>query len=682
MSERNKSGSALVLVVGMLALMVTLTVTFSVYMRTEQLAAGSCLNDVIARKSLETALSRAISHIEQAVGEDSYPQWDVLASPGGATFSPYDGPATNWIPWGAFVRTPTNDLRPHWMTAGTVTGFESRIAYAIFNCSGLLDANFAGGEPKRKYGSSPSEIQVAGVSDADMYRLGRPYSSMYELKLSGACKAPMYSLVTYSAFPNTYEGGTNRTLVDISGTNLTAHALDISQAFSMALPGEDGNFLYKNLVDYVDEDDVPQDLGSPCTEAVPMVNEVRATAVLGEINLASNTCTAAIQLGIEWYYPFVRPTTKKYSLIADVEIKGEDALGKKYFPDKSGIKLKYEIVTPQPGNVKMEEEQGDFVTEVSGCAIGDLARAKVKIGVQVKNAAGDVVDSVPYPYESVRYFEIPLAVKYGDPSPSDAIVNVRGYECIDPRFNWDVSDEYWFGYPDDDGIVGDGSPNAVNKIVGQLRTVAKGEVELWPDMHVANEPLRNIGELSYLVRGKSSKWSTIKIMDDQRDIGIDRVLDYFVLGTNAVRRGLLNPNSMSVDAWADLLYGMPLDRYPGEASSVLDSDQAMAIARVMTNVLHGGISRISDVGVATNFITDIGISSASDFCKRSVIRNISSLIDVRQQYFVVLLYGLPVPTQDKGDIPSIQAIAEIWRDPIAKDGTHPKFIRSYTIMDQ
>ena len=58
-----RRGVALVIVLGMLALMTLLAVAFSIYMRTERMASGNFKSDVRTRQLLHAALTRAIADI-------------------------------------------------------------------------------------------------------------------------------------------------------------------------------------------------------------------------------------------------------------------------------------------------------------------------------------------------------------------------------------------------------------------------------------------------------------------------------------------------------------------------------------------------------------------------------------------------------------------------------------------
>jgi hypothetical protein len=179
--RRGRRGIALIVVLGMLALLVLMGVAFSVFMRTERHAAGSFQHDVRAAQLLFAAKARALEALERDMAGRLYPDWVALASPG--TPSTSFKLATNAI-WSAHV--PDNLMLDGQFPedAGWITVSNGRIGYLIVNASGLIDANKAGGTP-RTFGTSPSEIDVAGLSemvDLARFQANRDYESVAQMK--------------------------------------------------------------------------------------------------------------------------------------------------------------------------------------------------------------------------------------------------------------------------------------------------------------------------------------------------------------------------------------------------------------------------------------------------------------------------------------------------------------------
>lgn len=330
MTNRKNRGVALIIVLGLMALLMLLGVAFSVYMRTERHAAGSYQHDVRARQLLYAAAARALERLEQEPWDKPYPDWLVAVSPHTPLF-PDDKPmdlsgATN-LPWALHI--PEGVLKePDFTNAFQQIGWipvpNGRVAYAIVNLSGLLDANFAGAENvKRECGTNAFELAVInpvlGIRDRDRNKFfgGREYESIAEMK---ALKdriglSNVYKWVTFSMAP------TNTPLVpvDLSGSanDLAARRTAIrNQLLSPAfIDIFNADQIVDALLDYVDEDSIPRRLDGPNTERNPMFNEVLLLP-------AATTNALLFTFRIELTAPFLkhRAGPFKYQVEYDVTI--------------------------------------------------------------------------------------------------------------------------------------------------------------------------------------------------------------------------------------------------------------------------------------------------------------------------------------------------------------------------
>ena len=189
-------------------------------------------------------------------------------------------------------------------------------------------------------------------------------------------------------------------------------------------------------------------------------------------------------------------------------------------------------------------------------------------------------------------------------------------------------------------------------------------------MFVANQPLRSVGELGYLVY---APWRTVKLYGPN----LHRVLDVFglstntgdVLMTNTVYRGRVNCNSNSVlDSTAVVFAGMPVDQYPGGPSN---SVLSMPNAQIFASEIFGG-------GICTN-LSDMGRNLAvfpganTELEKEAYFRNAINLLNVRQNLFTIIIEA---QVASSGNIPRNpvrqRAVALVWRDPY----TGEMFVRS------
>ena len=679
--HRDRSGVALILVIGMLALMMVMGVTFSIFMRTERLVAGNFRVDVQTRELLQVALARALDDLEYSVGTNVYPSWEILESSGSGltNTAALSGAISNWIPWAALSGT---NAAPMWIDLGSA----GRVAYLVLNSSGFLDANYAGGGG-RASGSNVTEIQLGTlpeVADATLLAANRPYATLQELggKASGVLAAAPQSLVTYSAFPTNYTGGADLGLVDLSGDVEALKDAGRKTAIISALAKSgitDASFVYSNLLCYVDPSVLPlnpDDLGSPLTKSVPLINEVKV--VITNFVYPGALCRPSVFVEVEWYYPFLKATPNAFDVACDVSV-SLVAGAAKYLPvslvNKKTPSNYSGVPVPPYKRVVFAASTAANVAY----ATNDPIHLAVSVGVKILRG-GVPVDSVPYPYVTAGYFSKTGSVMT---VPFNQNGGTFGWECFDPRFNWDTkaAAQQWAPY----------APTASGGTIGQSNywttfyiNNAPTRAVQYTEMYVAGEPLHNVGELSYLLRGfqRADKWSTVKICKDQRSIPVDKVLDNFVIQVSTNRKGLVNINTRSAEVLASVFSGLPLESYPGQSSppATVNPAQAFAMAEAVKLESKSSISLLSDFWANTTLMTLPPVSGLTPLQSQAVIRNAAGLLHYRQNYFTVLLYAQPSGMTI--DRLGLRAVAEVWRDPVASPGgSYPKFVRTFTIVN-
>jgi len=689
----DRSGVALILVIGLLALMMVMGVSFAVFMRTERMAAGNFRNDVVTRQLLEVALNQALMAIDASMVTNVYPPFDVANSPGTASISgATNAPAMSWIP-ASVVSASSVPVDPKWIE---VSG-DGRVGYVVFNCSGLLDVNHVGGAA-RGIGTNVNEIQIGELPEigssagATSLITGHPYETGQELLVigtnagGGLIDVPQ-SLVTYSRAVST------NTMVDISAdaaTLATNGPAIVAGLIRSGITNTQAPFVFTNLLDYVDVGSIPGDLGSPCTEAVPMINELQVSNIL---QFSSGKVRSVLAVNVEWVYPFVKINPAAFDLRCDVSVSGVGT-DIKYVP--SGTPVGTGTVFPSgydgsSADMSMKHYFTTFnlTSSYTNCAPGDKIILKVQAGAQVL-LGGVPVDSVPFPYASAGYFTFNTTNTVPAPIPASGRVGsiAQGAEVADPRFNWTTAStpvpKQWKYYS------GGGSLGTTNSYTKAYWAAYPEYAETQLSMHVSDQPLKSVSELSYLVRGALmyDKWSTIKLCEDNRtSLPIDRVLDNFSIGTNTVYNGKLNPNSRNVAAITATLKGMPVDEYPGGPASItLSSNQAANLATALTS-LSGSFDAVSSFGKATNLFAIAPLAGLSFFQQESIFRNTCGLIHPGQNYFMILLIAdsaKSVPLlPDKVAFSRVRAIAEVWRNPYSSDGTHHQtIVRLVRILEE
>lgn len=651
---RKTQGSALIMVLGMMALMLVMAIAFSIYMRTGMAAAGGYRQDVLLRQMMPVAINQALVAITRRT-PDYYPSWDVLLSEGtgGAASNMITDAVRRVLPLAPLSNT--NPI-PQWIVPSDLKGL--RVAFVVLNCSGLLDANYAGGT-NRSFGSSPAEIQIGTMPEVvDFASLTnhRPYLTIQQLT-TNALLAGSSNFVCYSMMPWVRNGvGTAPALLSGSAADLKLRQPDIEAKF--ILSGlTDARGVFEALIDYVDTNDVPERLDSYCTEAVPMINEVVAQVTFSG-PITNMTLQASVT--VELSYPFVTPAAANYYLAGIASFRSDNA-----FPVPGNATNTRPITIGSPYSLLSGVCRASVTTNFSSFAAVTPQTVSVAVSLEVRSgsASGQVVDRVP----ASGVLEIPLDVS----GLSGTYVISR--EIIDPRYNWNTND-WKVANP----LVG--TPARENSQTLRYR-VRDPSVDGDAKMHVANAPLRSVAELSYLPRDKDTRWSTIRLFPVPGK-PVDPVLDYFAINTNTLK-GVVNPNTRSKEVMSALFQGMIADEYPGGPASAMPTPQVLADAWVD---LSNQCSTLSQLGVTcTNVLAKVAYPSDSLFRKESLLRNLVGLVHPRQQYFIVCMSMQGFKTVKVGlnnvDIPGarIYATAEIWRDPLLP---HNVMIQNIMILNE
>jgi hypothetical protein len=729
--RRGRRGIALIVVLGMLALLVLMGVAFSVFMRTERHAAGSFQHDVRAAQLLFAAKARALEALERDMAGRLYPDWVALASPG--TPSTSFKLATNAI-WSAHV--PDNLMLDGQFPedAGWITVSNGRIGYLIVNASGLIDANKAGGTP-RTFGTSPSEIDVAGLSemvDLARFQANRDYESVAQMKrantavgLSGVSHLVDFSMAVTNSSPSP---------VDLSGDDhaLKGRAGVIKGALATYFPLINSNMVFDALLDYVDTDALPQNgnLNAPCAESVPLINELRVRPMLratGDPASVSLMFTAQLEL----FYPFVKiKNTGNYTIEYSFTVAALSPAG---FPVPAApltgtATYNFTGVPFRPINISPPT-----MTVVT---LDPWANATPRFDIlfnyiRVKDPGNNVVDQV----QNLRLNVASMPNSYCTITVPAVMQNVTnataaGSECVDPRFNYLPS--YWLPYQAAGTLVADPGVSA-NGTIGPSTTNASTRFylgrndtddEVW--MYTADEPLKTPGELSYLIRGaanpnfNNTAWKTLRLLDEDTQKA-DPIYDVFTVNTpNSSSRGLINPNTDVPEVLAAAMRNMLLDRYPGDSEfpnqMKVDDIQAMAMATAWLSD-PGSASYFSKGSMISNALYRQAVSlivdtmmmgmplpaPARNYRVEAAFRNLLGLMNPRQNYFIVILFAQSsarVQMPRRGDLPGEiidtvradqTALMELWRDPVPRVETnavnmvttnYPMLVRRFDILSQ
>lgn len=591
-----------------------------------------------------------------------------------------------------------------------------RIAYMVVNLSGLLDANEVGMD-LRALGGDPSEIQLADLTEVNSVSAlenHRNAVGFYEriadfVEGNGGLRADPQNFSAYSRFPADMRPndlfGNGPVDVSVSVAALQAQKSDIIEAFGWSItPNPDpaagvlppldrfkGERLYENLIDYVDEDNVPGSAvaasgatSGPYVDRAPMINELFVTNSVRMDALGVVQPGSLIRIWVECWYPFMTPQNEVFTL--------EYNLVFNQIAGPPGMLPSTPVPKSQP-LAKVPFSQG-FHPYVVPAGITNTPAAQALDyeitfqDVRIKDADGTEVDRIPDTKVKVVVPPQGVGVWLGG----------AGADVIDPRFNW--TPQHWlnnlaYPYEYSIGNVNQGTENFITENAGK-HSCCDADTQ----MYIANRELRSVGELAYLAypglhsvfpvnqlhpdpdANIALPWRTLRPFDN--GLGRwERFFDHFAFGSNAVEKGKVNPNSEMADVLAAVYDGMRRDDYPEQGSAPkLNWARALAVGDAI--IAHSGTNdfkSVSDLGraaVANTMFAAAGIgANASEFERESVYRNAHGLFHTRQNLFAILLAGKsPIAVEQR-------ALALVWRDPVPDaNGHHPSFIRWFTWLEK
>jgi len=354
--QNERSGVALIIVLGWLAIMVILAISFSISTRTERAAARAYIDMVKARQLVHTSLNRVIGdHIGNSMLRRVYPAWslDVLTSGSDADTNNvlfHLGSSNDVFASGMMIPM---SLRPdayandgaRWIGLQNQEGtWIGEYSFVAVNCSGLLDA-MAVGSRTRANGSDAGEIQVSSnilpeivFADTDLdsvrstfgrfetvnelyFLLSSPSSTMNYRGPSLFRRFPtnmVDNFHVFSRFPSGYAeddlgAATNQAFVggDPSGWNTT----EIQSALQLLdnAPIPDIPAFVRAMIDYADNDILPaggtdaEKFQRISSEPAAMFNEVVVSntfELVRGIAPAPDTLIHRVYLVTELWYPF------------------------------------------------------------------------------------------------------------------------------------------------------------------------------------------------------------------------------------------------------------------------------------------------------------------------------------------------------------------------------------------
>jgi hypothetical protein len=718
-----RSGIALVIVLGMMALLMILAVGFFVAMRTERLAARSYADEIRARQMAHAAITRAMADVDVEISAANrvIPLWpnEVRVSPGGGAFPSLSTNMTGHVPGFVLAAVNSQANTAGWITAPHGNG---QFAYMVVNVSGFLDPNrdysvtnstifprFEGYDANEiayehaQIATVLTELTPNAINAARMIK-GRvstafrtkPYlraETVPDLWIVGRYQyggvTPLLrypeSFFPYSYFPIGYRDATGlaQAPLNIGGTSaqVAAQRAQIETQFTdMGLNATDAAYAAINLIDYLDDTSLVPGMaaglgstGPNCdnfaTKAVPMLNQFMIRTAFGPP--VSGVRPLTVEVKAQVWYPFVNTTNLPFGLKVQAEVVGEG----------------YSAVTPTappPVLLGNDWSQNTFATNQVNFLVQTTSTNFVPTAVIIRELA--IVDAQNRVVDRVC----------GPDRPVTLDSSFLSYQAATPRISW-----WWVGDPRINWLwdpLGPGGGRVSHWRLGARRvTDATGGPSDWMDKHpsvvgeygrfemyVRNQGnLRTVGELGLMVGREGVagverspvEWQTIRLLGT----GALPVLDRFTVHTNALR-GIVNPNTMNHRSVAAVLLDAPLERWPGEpAAPRLTAAQALQAA-----------TEVRDAHVTSQFLNRSDLSrvnftvGADDAQREGLLRNSAQLLSPRQNLFLVIVRGRAMSTSGNVTMGEAQAIALVWRDPYrnAVTGNHQTRIRWIRWMEE
>ncbi len=540
------------------------------------------------------------------------------------------------------------------INASTNGELMGKVRYAMADCSGLLDANFVGGDT-RNTGVNPREFQLANLPESagslpakrDVYKRYETFSELVQ----NLNYYPSDLFVYSSSRPEQWDCNLMNLQkpINIGGNLIQLQNQKMAITNALWLAGVtsivEAGIIYSNLLDYVDDNLIPANFEFS-VENVPMINEVVVSnlVIVADENppSANKIYTVKTDIIIECWYPFVVGTSVTFDVVSSTA-----------FGEQNNIKPDNPLL-PTTRSIGPPLSNGFFiitnnysknmppVPKVSTMKLISTNYISIKLG-------SDVVDQLNNP--------IILTNNHVGTDNIGTNSSCAAAECLDPRFNANSTSDQW--------RVEVLPLHTLNDTNTWTKSFMPSSFDGDTAMFVANKQLSSVAELGYLA---FAPWRTVKLYGPDRI----RVLDVFAIATdpaswfatNRWNRGQINPNTKSLDVMKAWFQGMSVDKYPGQTvgATPLGSAEAQTVAQLIVDQ-SGSYTNLSDLGrVLDNYLS--GLAGKSELEKESYFRNTCGLFNIHQNVFAILIEA---KAASGGNIPrnpaKQRAVAIVWRDP-------------------
>lgn len=701
-----RAGIALVIVLGLLAVLTLFAVSFSISMRTERIAARSFSEAVGARYLIDAALADVMTvQIPGAMQNRLYPPWEVYPFPIGSMSNHFlNGMVSNYVS-GVTLKAARGADTPAWIDLRNPNDnnrFLGQYTFLAVNHSGLLDANtvgaYEGNSYPRNYGNDPGEVRFHPSVLPEAVGAGRlkalrdkviRFENVPELIAmgrSGKISDQTFGNYThadsfhvFSRFPKSWgttgpQGVEARTnIAYIAGSPSGWNEAEIKAVLrappvfpDFPIRDVDIDGFYDQMHDFASVGYVPKNVNGMSFKRVPMINEVIVSNTLERTNNGTDDIlTLRIYVVVETYYPFPQDPDSPSFVVG----MGGPPTVQTAYPELNTVALQTGPVPATLTHTATDYRMTTFMYQSS--MISPPSPVYFPGMLLDFNAtdftvswSGQLVDRVQPVWENQWFLFSGDAYPLLDYNIPEGHADPIGVSVSDPRLNY-VPNQWSPQTP----TPGDDNGNKTGPYVDELHM-----------MFSAQRPFESAGELSYLLYDSSKPWRTIRLLGPDPD-GSAAIVDRFsARAPVAYEKGLVNVNTPYTNVLASALFGVPVESYPvvGSISSPLSADAARNLAILMINRINFSATNMSSLAsmMTVADMQSITGSSTNKFLNESLIRNSTGVLGVRQNLFTVLLNvrtfpdgvdptdplpaGVTLESLARSDL---RAVAVLWRDP-------------------
>ncbi|MDF3130089.1 hypothetical protein P0Y35_12850 [Kiritimatiellaeota bacterium B1221] len=545
-----KQGSALILTLLMLALMLTLVLYYVSLIRLETQVSGFTSAQSYSRAALNEAIAEALGELERhhqlraderraSVAVSTYPELRS-AGAGGALTGGVRLVELERLGWPAPADILAFTTNASWVISGEEDEIHTAYAWAVIPLTGMLDPHALEG------------WNAAHLGFMDTFPNDRVYFSAAEFRESHPGGAPLFLPGTYAQDRGwfDYVSSTWQTNVTVRTGTLGMNPLEWNDADSLALferlyPDRDFARIHQAFLDFKEGRTLPSDPDGITAVPVPMLNEVSASMTVE--NLGDDWVEIVHYLDLEVWYPFQGNVNSNRYRVAMTPALKSASPDLAIAPVASDEKWTFEVPGGEP------ESAFTLLTLTTGA-------------LRVSRPAGQVLE-VYWDLDRLELEEVgqgvadrlPAGLKLDMPAvsvpASGSVVRVEAtIEVKDPVLNYDAA--HW--------VKSDTS--SLLDINGAARTAEGAEIKSdgWLRWTPAGRPGEwQAGWIGFLPL--DTPWRSVDLFAEEGQWWFrhTRPPEW---EPGKWHRDRVNPNSMLQEALAAVFLDLPKEKWPGEPS--------------------------------------------------------------------------------------------------------------------